>query len=595
MAKNRFIKVVLILFMSLFVVEDSTSKVYVNNIFDNNMIIQREKDVKIWGEATPGETIKVEFGGQTQSTKADVNGKWYIFLKPMPANKKPQTMYVTGQENQIVFSNILVGDIWVLGGQSNMEFDLSRIYGGDLEILEANNVNRNIRLFTIPSVASADKEIYNIDKVVQFNSWYKYYEEKGKWSVCYGDKLDKFSAIGYIFGKLINQITDIPIGLIDASWGGTSLEAWIPKDVLSKLPINSDMLDYWNTKLQEYDPDKDLNEKINQWRKNNLNRKNKGLSLLPKPVEPSPSPLYDRNFPGASYNGYIVPIKGLAIKGVVFHHGYNNAIKGNSRPKAYAANFNLLIESWRKAFNDSELPFGILEFSANGEPQTYDNYEIAMLDAAPFIREGQFAAYKNNKNVGYACSYDYQLNWYHPQKKAEIAIRMSRWALSEIYGYNQIVWKPAKVVDVSYDSDKIIVTFDKEVKSSDDRPIEGFSIASKDRHFYPAYAKYKVLSKSNNGKIKYDKTTLEIYNPLLNNPIAVRYAWARNPIANLISDRFIPVPLFRSDNWDFPEAPYPLKKSKQWEEYQNEYKRKLQNAEDLVKIRKVKEAKFILE
>ena len=251
----------------------------------------------------------------------------------------------------------------------------------------------------------------------------------------------------------------------------------------------------------------------------------------------------------------IAVIAGLTVKGIVFHQGYNNALD-DSRPKQYALNFKALIEDWRRAFDDKMLPFGIVEFSAGGEPQTLDNYEQSMIDPSPFIREGQFRAFKDLPNTGYVCAYDQQVNFYHPQKKVEAGERIARWALSTQYGFD-LAWAPAICTGIEKLKDRIIVTFNKEVKTSDDRPIEGFSIAGSDRHFFPATASY-VKTQNAKGQLIDNKRMLTISNKLVVDPVEVRYAWARNPLGNLVNieNPLIPVPLFRSDSWDYPEAPY---------------------------------------
>jgi sialate O-acetylesterase len=286
----------------------------------------------------------------------------------------------------------------------------------------------------------------------------------------------------------------------------------------------------------------------------------------------------------------VAPIAGLTVKGALFHQGYNNALE-DSRPKQYAANFKALINDWRQTFNDADLPFGIIEFSAGGEPQTLDNFEVRMLDPSPYIREGQFRAFKDLPNTGYVCSYDQQVNWYHPQKKTEAAERMARWALSTQYGY-ALKWEPAICTNVERLKDKIIITFDKEVKTSDDRPIEGFAIAGSDRHFFPAKAMY-VKTQDEKGQQVFDKKRIEIWNNLCSDPVELRYAWARNPLGNLVNFEcpIIPVPLFRIDNWDYPEAPY---SPEGFAGHRIRMKNLRKEAEELARLRIIREAEQTL-
>jgi sialate O-acetylesterase len=558
------------------------------HIFDNNMVLQRDKPVKIWGWADPQEKVKIEFAGQVKTTVANQLGEWFTYLDAMSANAQPADMKISGRESSVLFTNVLVGDVWVLGGQSNMEFDLARIFHGDAEILSANFPA--IRLMTIPSSANL-KPKKDFERINEYDSWYDRYDKKGYWFICSPETVPTFSGIGYIFGRRIYMASQVPIGLVDASLGGTTVEAWISPETLKRMPVNDSLLQQWNNKVATYDPENDLKEKIKNWEIRNAVRLKEGLEPAPKPTEPSPYPAYDRNFPGSSYTGIVAVIAGLTVKGAVFHQGYNNALE-DSRPKQYAANFKAVINDWRQTFNDANLPFGIIEFSAGGEPQTLENYEVRMLDPSPNIREGQFKAFKEIPNTGYACSYDQQVNWYHPQKKTEAAERMARWALSTQYGFD-LKWEPAICKNVERLKDKIIITFDKEVKTSDDRPVEGFSIAGNDRHFFPAKAAY-VKMQNEQGKPDFDKKRIEVWNNLCVDPVEVRYAWARNPLGNLVNVEcpIIPVPLLRTDQWDYLEAPY---SPEEYAEHRIRMKNLRKEAEEIVKLRIIKEAKQILE
>jgi sialate O-acetylesterase len=565
----------------------SVAQVRSAKIFDNNMVLQRDKPVKIWGNAAPQEKVKVAFRGQIKSATCDQKGEWSVQLDPMQANSTPAVMKISGRSNALEFTNVLVGDVWLLGGQSNMEFDLARIFHGDVEIASANFPN--IRLMTIPS--SADKApVKDFERINEYDSWYERYDKKGYWFICSPQTVPTFSGIGYIFGRRLFMASQVPIGLIDVSLGGTTVEAWLSPATLAAMPENSFLLKQWHDKVQAYDPEANLRTQIANWRKDSASSIQEGRELTPRPAQPSPGPLFDRNFPGSSFTGMISVIAGLTIKGFIFHQGYNNALD-DSRPKQYALNFKALISDWRKAFNDADLPFGILEFSAGGEPQTPDNFEMRMIDPSPFIREGQLQAFKDVPNTGFVCSYDQQVNWYHPQKKVEAGERMARWALSTQYGF-ELDWQPALCIGIERLKDRIIVKFDKEVKSSDDRPIEGFAIANSDRHFYPSRACY-LKTQNEKGELVENRQMIVVMNKLVADPLEVRYAWARNPLGNLVSNdnRIIPVPLFRTDNWDFPEAPYP---TDEYNLHRTKLKTLRKQAEEMNKLRILQEAEIVL-
>lgn len=545
-------KAAFILLISLFSLT-AQAQVRPASIFDNNMVLQRGKPVKVWGMADPQENIKVEFAGQQKTTIADAAGEWSTYLDIMAANAEPQEMKVSGKENEVNFTNVLVGDVWVLGGQSNMEFDLARIFHGDTEILSANYPK--IRHMTIPN--SSNKKVKkDFDRINEYDGWYDRYDKKGSWFITSPETVPTLSGIGYVFARRIHMASQVPIGLVDASLGGTTLEAWLNPKTLAKMPENKAMLKQWNDKAENFDPVEDLKIKVENWEKRSAIRKANGQAPNPKPDKASHHPSLDRNFPGVSYKGMVAPVAGLTVKGIVFHHGYNNALLYESRAKQYEVNFKALISDWRAAFNDENLPFGIIDLSAGGVPQTLENYEWSMVDGAPYIREAQFKAFQTISNTGFVASHDQQVNWYHPQKKVQLAERIARWAMSTQYGFD-VVWEPVFHEGTEILNDKIIVTFNKKVKTSDDRPITGFSIAGKDGRFYPAEAKF-AKTQNANGQMVDDRTRVEVWSPHCADPTEVRYAWARNPLANLIDNgaRMMPVPLFRTDNWNYPEAPF---------------------------------------
>jgi sialate O-acetylesterase len=546
-----FLSTSLLLFISFFSLS-LQAQVRPASIFDNNMVLQRDKPVKVWGQADPREAIKIEFAGQNKTTMANEAGEWSTYLDIMPANAEPQDMKVSGKKSTVKFTNVLIGDIWILGGQSNMEFDLARIYHGDTEILSANFPK--IRHMTIPSSANK-KPQKDFDRINEYDGWYERYDKKGSWFITTPETVPTLSGIGYVFARRIYMASQVPIGLVDVSMGGTTLEAWLKPESLNEMPENSALMKQWNDKAAAFDPAENLKTQINNWEKRTATRIKNGQEPNPKPDKPSHSPAVDRSFPGSSYTGMVAVVAGLTVKGVLFHHGYNNALE-DSRPKLYELNFKTLINDWRETFEDKALPFGIIDLSAGGEPQTLENFEARMVDAAPYIREGQFNAFKEMPNTGFVASHDQQVNWYHPQKKVQLAERMARWAMSTQYGFD-VEWEPAVHENIEVLKDKIVVTFNKKVKSSDDRPIEGFSIAGSDGRFYPAKAKFVEIQAAGERPV-YDRTSIEVWNEQCVDPIAIRYAWARNPLGNLVNDnaRMVPVPLFRTDNWDYPEAPY---------------------------------------
>ncbi|MCD6347169.1 MAG: hypothetical protein J7L96_07100 [Bacteroidales bacterium] len=492
----------------------------VHHIFDNNMVLQRDKPVRVWGWGVPDQTVKLEFAGQSKETVIAQDSCWELTLEAMSANREGRIFKVTSEGEAVIYQNVLVGDVWVLTGQSNMEFDLARIYHGDEEVASANFPL--IRLMTIPARASAT-HVKDFERLNEWDGWNGRYDLKAYWLVCSPETVPTFSAMGYIFGRRLFMATQVPIGLVDASWGGTTIEGWTTRDQLMKVPENAGLLKLWDERIKK-NPDKAT----------------------------------DRNNPGAAYNGMMGVFGGLSVRGIIFNQGFNNAL-GDSRPKLYTKNFQLMIQEWRENFRDAHLPFGIIELSAGGQPQTLENFSLRMQDAGPYIREAQLKAYLDLPDIGFVAAYDQQVNWYHPQKKVELGERMARWALATQYGYD-FGWKPALPITVDIRQGEIIIGFDKEVLTHDSRPVEGMAMAGKDRKFYPARAAYLVSGKDDKGRDIFDRTKLIVTCKKVRRPVAVRYAWARNPLGNLVNaahyERVIPVPGFRTDDWDWPEAPF---------------------------------------
>ncbi|MHC4401023.1 MAG: hypothetical protein ACYTG0_15210 [Planctomycetota bacterium] len=531
------------------------AEVRVHHVFDNHMVLQREQPVRVWGRADPGDHVTVEFAGQTKTTTAGPDGTWITTLDPLEASTEARVLTVRGKDDSAAFENVLVGDVWILGGQSNMEDTISNVYHGDVEVASANLPS--IRILTIPVCADPEPQT-DFPRIDEFNAWTGQTERKGSWFVCSPETVHRFSAIGYVFGRRLHLASTIPIGLIDTSVGGTTAEAWTSRTTLAAMPEVAPLLKEWDEKIQGYDAQKDLQERILRWEKQTQKRKEEDREPSPKPEDLRPGPAFDRNNPGASYNGMIAAFAGFSVKGAVFNQGYNNAL-GNARPALYAKTFQAMIRDWRRAFQDEQMPFGIVELTAGGQPQTLDNFELRMIDAAPYIREAQFKAFREVPHVGFVCAYDQQVPWYHPHKKVPLGERIARWALATQYDV-RLGWQPAICTSAKPQGDRIVLTFDRHVQTHDGRPIEGFAVAGTNKQFYPAKVQYAVIGKDDRGRDREDRKTLEVWSDLVQTPVAVRYAWARNPLGNLVNgqhhERILPVPSFRTDDWDWPEAPF---------------------------------------
>ncbi|TWU60344.1 hypothetical protein Poly51_06190 [Rubripirellula tenax] len=542
------------------------SGLVVSNVFQTNMVLQRDKPVFVWGWADAGEKVTVTFGRKEQVVMAAGNRSWKVELPAMAANSEPRAMTVQGAKQTLTLENILVGDVWLLGGQSNMEFPLDRIENGQLEIVSANY--SNIRILTVPAPNGPDDRI-GFTRLHEWSGWFGRHYRKGDWDVCSPGIARELSAIGYVFARRIHMATQVPIGIIDASRGGTTVETWVPDPVLRKVESEQvkTLLVEWDEKVAAWDPQADLDGRIESYRQKVARFEKEGKKMTTGETEPAdlrPGPAMDHNHPGNCYANMISPIAGLQIKGAIFHQGYNNCFDGTQGTIMYRQLLPEMIQAWRAAFNDSAMPFGIISLCTDGPVQTLDNYCEMMSNAGPYLREAQYQTFldlykSGDKNIGFTSTYDLRRRWYHPQLKIPAGERIARWALATQYGFDKAIrWKPPMVQDMKTEDGRIELQLDEPADAIDDGgPIMGFAVAGEDRKFHPATATHRVTGKDARGQSKLDKTTIVLNSPMVPQPIHYRYAWARSPLGNLQADRITDIPFAtqRSDDWPLENTP----------------------------------------
>lgn len=540
----------------------------VHNLFQSNMILQRDKPIEIWGWAKPGEVVRVLFAGKSKEAKAGKDREWKVTLPAMTANADPQTLNIKGKDQNLTLENVLIGDIWVLGGQSNMEEPLNNVENGKLEIVSANYPG--IRILTVPAQNGPDTK-KGFARLHEWSSWSNRHFRKGDWDVCSPEIARELSAIGYVFARRLHMAAQVPIGVIDASRGGTTVETWTPTPVLKKIETKEvkGLLAEWEKKVAEFDPQKDLQKRVENHHNWVKNMKKQGREI-PKgrtvPNDLRPGPAMDQNRPGNCYASMIAPIAGLAVKGAIFHQGFNNAGGGSAGADMYYQIFAKMITAWRDAFKDPQMPFGIISLCTAGEPQTRDDYLEKMVNGGIYIREAQYKTFLDflkagDGNVGFASSFDKRRSWYHPQLKIPVGERISRWALATQYGFEKDVkWKPPMYTEMNLEGGKIILKMDTWVRAVTNGPIEGFAIAGKDRRFQPAEAEWLVTGKDQHNRPKHDRRVIVLSSPHVPDPIHFRYAWGRNPMGNLQSadHNDLPFATQRSDDWRMENVPVKL-------------------------------------
>ena len=448
-----------------------------------------------------------------------------------------------------------------------MEFELAKVENGNLEIISANFPE--MRILSIPVGAAPLEHEQSFPAIYQWSSWSSRHFKKGTWDVLTPEIAKELSAIGYVFARRIHMTTKVPIGVIDASRGGTTVETWTPLEHLRKMksePTKA-LLAKWENDVKTWDPKADLESRIKNNRAWVERRKKEGKEVpadrLKDPTDLRPGPIANHNHPGSCYGAMIAPLEGLSIKGAIFHQGFNNAFSGQQGIDMYTDVFPQMITAWRSAFNDPEMPFGILSLCTAGNPQQLENYSEMMFDAGVGLRAAQYKAFEDlykagDKNIGFVSTYDLRRRWYHPQVKLPAGERAARWALATQYGFDrEVSWRPPMITGMEAKDGSLIITFDQDVMDPEDGPMLGFAIAGEAREYHPATAEYFVKGKDDRGRDQLDRKKLVLTSIMVQKPIHYRYAWCRNPLANiqLTGNKDVPLATQKSDDWGLEEAP----------------------------------------
>lgn len=478
-------------------------------VIGNNMVLQKDVPLPIWGWADAGEDVSVTFGANTVTAKADGAGKWKVTLPAVATAGGPHEMTVKGK-NEIKISNILVGEVWAGSGQSNMQWSVNSTMNAQEEI--ANAKFPKIRLFMIPLVPAGTPA----ENVV------------AQWVECSPQTVGPSSAVLYFFGREIHQKLDVPVGLITTAWGGTRIQPWIPPQGYTAIPELADEKAQMLAALDGYGQAlAGTNDAIKAYAKA-LNAAKPG-EPLPKPPVPPGHPLNTNYHWTGLYNGMIHPIVPFGIRGFLWYQGESN----NGQGMHYYQLKRGLIEGWRQVWNQEgnrDFPFlfaQLAPFNYGGDPTRL-----------PGIWEAQTATL-GVKNTGMAVLTDITtLNDIHPPNKQEVGRRLALWALAKTYGKPDLVYSGPLFKSIKADGDKIVVSFDHAagLKSRDGKDLSWWSIAGDDKKFVKATAKIEgdTVIVSAEGVAK---------------PVAVRFGWHQLAEPNLANGAGLPASPFRSDNW----------------------------------------------
>ena len=509
------------LWLMVLLAGSAQAAVRMSNVFSDHMVLQREQPVTVWGTAASSEVVTVRLAGQTATATSDQSGKWQIHLKPLPAGG-PHELIVSGQ-NTLTFKNVLIGDIWICAGQSNMELTLGAV---DMPATRSAT-NPKLRLLTIKSGQS------NIPVNDVLNGWME----------CQPQTARSFSAAGYFFAKRILAETGVPIGLVDNSWGGTGIDLWLNTAELHHAPELDWLLQSHEKKAKVLNDQllKHLDE-VNRWLPLAQAAKLQGNPLPDAPKAPTGGGI------GGIFNGRVAPLTRFPIKGVIWYQGEQDSKESDN----YLAKQRALISGWRAAWNQGDFPFYFVQLPNFQEPPTTP----AGGDGWAHLREAQRRAIRV-PHTGMAVTIDIgDAASAHPLNKEDVGTRLALWALHYDYGQTNLVCSGPLYKDMTVEGNKVRISFDyaghglmvgKKVgngPAQEDHAgkLQRFAIAGANKQWYWADA---VI----------EGDTVLVSSPSVPQPVAVRYAFAMNPTGcNLYNRDGLPASPFRTDLWQTPTA-----------------------------------------
>jgi sialate O-acetylesterase len=495
-------------------------------IFSDNLVLQQGKPVTIWGFAAADEDVTVRFAGQTQVTRADLDGKWRISLDPMTANAQPQELSVSGK-NTVTLKNLLIGEVWVCSGQSNMQWTVSQSGNAEQEIAGANAPQ--IRMFTVERATGMTPAT----------------DVKGSWKESNPANVGNFSAVAYFYGRHLHQVLKVPVGLINTSWGGTRVEAWTSRESLEERPCAAQMLSDWDGIRQSWDPTAEAakfaaSKTAWQAEAKKISAENAKLPADQKKKAPqAPRPPDDPNktphHPAVLFNAMVAPLIPYSIQGAIWYQGESN----QKRAFQYQELLPNMINDWRTRWNDP-FSFYIVQLASfgNGQPITK---EPGIPDTWAELQEAQYLTAITLPKVGLAVTNDIgEEKNIHPKNKQEVGRRLALWALAKDYGRADTVFSGPIFKNALIEGSQVRIQFDHTgggLKTRDGGELKHFQIVGEDKKWVWAQAKI-------------ENNEVLVSSPEVPNPVGVRYAWAAWPEgANLINAEGLPAGCFRTDEF----------------------------------------------
>ncbi len=471
-------------------------------VIGSDMVLQQRFEAPLWGWSGPGQTVYVRASWlwTYRQAKAAEDGRWQVVL-PTPAAGGPYRITVAEGDGAIVLENILIGEVWVCSGQSNMQWSVSNSNSPEQEI--ANATFPDIRLFHVErKVAETPQQ-----------------DCQGTWRPCSPETVSGFSAVAYFFGREIHRELKVPVGLIHTSWGGTPSEAWTRREVLNGDNDFKPILERYQKVLDTWEQiQADYQQRIEEWKKVSAQAKSDGTRAPAYPGQPY-GPGHPHS-PGGLYNAMIAPLIPYGIRGAIWYQGESNA----GRAYQYRTLFPAMIDNWRSDWKQGEFPFYFVQI-APYKGQT------------PEIREAQLIALRNTKNTGMAVTMDIgDPEDIHPRNKQDVGKRLALWAMAKTYDYEGIVYSGPLYKGMKVEGDRIRLFFDYADGGlvAKDGPLTHFIIAEEQGDFVEATA---VV----------DGETVLVSSDQITKPAAVRYGWQNAAEPNLFNKAGLPASPFRTD------------------------------------------------
>lgn len=494
-------------------------------LFCENAVLPQGVPVPVWGTAVPGDAIAVEFAGQKKTAVTGSDGKWSVTLDPMKASSQRAEMIFTctnpkSEIQNLKVRNILVGEVWICSGQSNMAFEMAGVRDAAREAAEANFPQ--IRMWQMRHGTSLEPR----EDCTSL---------QGKWVVASPTTVGPFSAVGYFFARDLHRTLGVPVGMINTSWGATSAAQWTSEEALLAEPKLKPVMDFKRKVVNDYIQSVlKLVPELQAWKTETEAALAQGRApQMPPYIQqrfaPDPLNLYT-HLPAAVYNWMLHPITPAAIRGVIWYQGEQDA----SQAELYRTGFPTLIRDWRQRFRNPALPFLYVQISTINAPTDQPQERSQWAE----LREVQTACL-DVPHTAMVVSADLgEVNDPHPRNKQDVGNRLARAARATVYG-EKIVYQGPTFQRMQVEKGKIRIHFEHlhgGLVTKDKQPPKGFAIAGEDKKFVWA-------------KAKLDGNTVLVWSESVPQPVAVRYAWADMPLCNLTNKEGLPLVPFRTHPW----------------------------------------------